>query len=93
MADRKTLKMLEKLAFHHGATEFGVSSTKTKRFYVVYRDKKINFGAKNGKTFIDHNDLDIRRAWRKRHSKILIGDRPAYKIKTSPEYWNWNLTW
>ena len=27
-----------------GATEFGISSAKNKRFYVIYNGKKINFG-------------------------------------------------
>ena len=33
-------------AFRLGATEFGRSKTKDKKYYVVYRGKVINFGQK-----------------------------------------------
>ena len=36
---------LEQKAKKLGATEFGISGTKTKRFYVIYNNKIINFGA------------------------------------------------
>ena len=52
---------LEQKAKKMGATEFGLSGTKTKRFYVIYNNKIINFGAKNAKTFIDHGDIFIRK--------------------------------
>ena len=48
---------LEQKAKKLGATEFGLSGTKTKRFYVIYNNKIINFGAKNGKTFIERDIL------------------------------------
>ena len=38
-----------------GASEIGVSNVKSKRFYVVYNSKRINFGSKTGLTFIDHH--------------------------------------
>ena len=81
---------LEQKAKKLEATEFGISGTKTKRFY---NNKIINFGAKNGKTFIDHGDIFLRKNWRARHMKIMKNGAPAYKDKTSPEFWNWNLTW
>ena len=40
---------LEQKAKKLGATEFGLSGTKTKRFY-VYIIPILNFGAKNAKT-------------------------------------------
>jgi len=80
-------------AINLGASDFGLSRTKNKRFYVVYQNKIINFGQKGSETFIDHNDIKKRDAWRKRHSKILRKGYPAYLNKESPEYWNWNLTW
>ena len=41
-------------ALELGATDFDISEKKDKRFYVVYNGKKIHFGSKTGKTFIDH---------------------------------------
>jgi hypothetical protein len=43
-------------ALELGATDFDVSEKKDKKFYVIYNGKKIHFGAKNGKTFIDHKN-------------------------------------
>ena len=77
-----------------GATDFGLSKRKNKRFYVLYDDKYIHFGAKNGSTYIDHHDKLKRKNWRARHSKIINKDGiPFYKIKTSPEYWSYTLLW
>ena len=85
---------LRKKALSLGATEFGRSNVKGKRFYVIFQGKKINFGSATGKTFIDHGDTKIRDAWRARHSKIKLKDgRFAYKVKTSPEWWSWTLLW
>ena len=39
-----------------GATAFGISKVKGKRYYVVYNNKTINFGSDVGSTFIDHHD-------------------------------------
>ena len=52
---------LKTKALKLGATEFGISKVKNKRFYVIYNGKKINFGLKNGSTFIDHKDKKKRR--------------------------------
>ena len=52
-----------------GATAFGTSKVKGKRYYVVYNDKIINFGSDVGSTFIDHHDQKKRKAWRARFSK------------------------
>ena len=77
-----------------GATDFGKSTTKNKRFYVIYKGKKINFGSKTGSAFIDHHDKLIKKNWRARHSKIIRDDGvPFYKIKTSPEFWAWKILW
>jgi hypothetical protein len=74
-----------------------VSTVKDKRFSIVGPDGEvINFGLypyKGEGTFLDHNDVDLRDAWRKRHSKIMKGDKLAYKDKTSPEYYSWNILW
>ena len=74
-----------------------VSTVKDKRFSIVGPDGNlINFGLwpyKGEGAFLDHNDVDIRDAWRKRHGKIMRGDKLAYKDKSSPEYYSWNILW
>ena len=37
---------LRNKALRHGASEFGVSNRRNKKFYVVYNGKSIHFGAK-----------------------------------------------
>jgi hypothetical protein len=81
-------------ALELGATDFGESKRKNKRFYVLYNGHYIHFGSKNGSAFIDHHDEIKRKNWRARHSKIINKDNvPFYKIKESPEFWSWNLLW
>lgn len=85
---------LEVKAKRFGATEFGKSKAKGKRFYVIYKGRRINFGSATGKTFIDHHDQKIKQAWQARHSKIKLKDgRLAYRVKESPEFWSYNLLW
>ncbi len=85
---------LKRKALNLGATEFGKSKNKNKRFYVIYHGKKINFGLKNGSTFIDHKDTKKRDAWRARHSKIKLKDGSlAYKNKHQPAFWSYWLLW
>jgi len=81
-------------ALNFGATDFGKSNRKGKRFYVIYRGKIIHFGSKTGSTFIDHQDELIKKNWRARHKKIIRSDGiPFYKIRSSPEYWSWRILW
>ena len=81
-------------AFKRGATEFGISRVKGKRFYVIYQGKRINFGAKNGSTFIDHRDEKKRKAWKARHKAIkLKNGKLAYLDKRQPSYWALSLLW
>ena len=85
---------LRKKALNHGATEFGISKVKNKRFYVIYNGRRINFGLKNGSTFIDHKDTKKRENWRARHSKIMLKDgTPAYKNKNHSAYWSYKILW
>jgi len=85
---------MESKAKRLGATKFGSSRAKGKRFYVIYGGRRINFGLRGGSTFIDHRDEKKRRAWRARHSKIKMKDGSlAYKKKTQPSFWSWNLLW
>ena len=81
-------------AFKLGASEFGESKNKNKRFYVIYQGKKINFGSKTGSTFIDHKDKTKRKAWYARHSKIK--DKSGQLVINNPlsaSYWSANLLW
>ena len=88
------MDQLYKKALKLGAFDFGISNNKSKRFYVIYNNKRINFGSNTNNTFIDHNNKQIRKAWRARHSKIINKDGiPFYKIKESPEFWSWSLLW
>ena len=85
---------LKQRALNFGASDFGDSKAKGKRFYVIYNGKKINFGLKGGQTFIDHQDAVKQRAWKARHSKIKLKDgRLAYTVKEQPEWWSWRLLW
>ena len=85
---------LKQKALSLGATSFGRSDVKNKRYYVIYKKKKINFGLQGGSTFIDHKDEKKRKAWRARHSKIRNKEgQLVYKLKTSPDYWSWNILW
>lgn len=96
MDDRK-LNIVREIAKKKGIKEeINISNVKGKRFSIKYKGRLINFGSypfKRDGSFIDHNNNDIRKAWRARHSKILIDGKPAYKDKSSPEYYSWNLLW
>ena len=77
-----------------GATAFGNSKAKGKRYYVIYNNKIINFGSDIGSTYIDHHDQKKRRAWQARHSKIKKKQgKYVYKLPSSPAYWSWHLLW
>lgn len=96
MDDRK-LNEVRKIAKNKKIIgEINISKAKNKRFSIRVENKLINFGVwpySGDGTYIDHKDENIREAWRKRHSKILKNDKPAYKDKTSAEYYSWNLLW
>jgi hypothetical protein len=97
MDDRK-LSIVKQIAKDKGIDgEITESKAKGKRFAIKVDGKTINFGVwpYSGKgTFIDHKDEKLREAWQARHSKILLKDgSPAYKSKTSPDYYAWNLLW
>jgi len=85
---------LRKKALQLGATEFGPSKAKGKKYYVIYDGRRINFGAAGMSDYTIHKDEDRRRRYRARHGTIRLKDgRLAYKVKTSPAYWSWNLLW
>lgn len=78
----------------YGATAFGNSNVKGKRFYVIYDGKRINFGSSTNNTYIDHGDESKRKAWRARHSQIkLKNGELAYKNKSQSSFWSWHILW
>ena len=88
---QKMIDLYDK-AISLGAEDF--KHSKIKRFYVVYHDRIIHFGSKDGMTFIDHHDEDIRKAWIARHSQILNKEgKPVIRIKSSPSYWSYHILW
>jgi hypothetical protein len=86
-------KLKNKALEIEGVSDFGLSRVKGKRFYVIYNDHVINFGSKDGETYIDHGDEKKRKAWKARHGKIYNKNGLAYQDKMSPEYYSWNLLW
>ena len=72
---------LKQKALSLGATEFGQSNMKGKRFYVRYLGKKIHFGAKGGQTFLDHTKIRDKQG------------RLVHKLKTSPSFWSKTILW
>lgn len=88
------MEALRTKALSLGATDFNKSAVKGKKYYVIYNNKKINFGSDVGKTFLDHKDKNIKSAWKARHSKIKLKDgRLAHKVKEQASYWAWNILW
>jgi hypothetical protein len=85
---------LYNMAIKLGATDFGKSKIKNKRFYVVYDDKIIHFGSDVGRTYYDHKDKLKRDNWYKRHSKIYNKDGvQSINNKYSGSYWSAHLLW
>ena len=77
-----------------GATDFGKSKNKRKKYFVVYDGKTINFGGKGYSDYTIHNDVGRQKAWWARHSKIR--DKQGRRVindKNSPSYWSAKLLW
>lgn len=92
--DQRACEQLRTRAKKLGATEFGRSRVKNKKYYVVYTGKRINFGARGYDDYTTHRDPKRRKSYRSRHSGILDGSgKPAYLTKTNAAYWAWNLLW
>ena len=86
--------LLNKKALSFGASHFGVSTRKNKRFYVIISDHIIHFGSKSGSTYIDHHDSIKRKNWRARHSKIKNkAGQYVYLDPYSPSYWSYHILW
>ena len=89
------MEELRNKAIKLGATDFGRSNKPGKRFFVEYKDKKIDFGSDSRETFFDTPDTQKRKAWYSRHSKN-INSKTGKKFineKTSGLYWASRLLW
>ncbi len=64
------MENLRRKAYSLGATEFGKSRNKNKKYYVVYKGRVINFGQKGYSDYTQHRDENRRKAYIARHSKI-----------------------
>ena len=88
------MEKLREKALSLGATDFGISKAKGKKYYVIYNGKRINFGAKGMSDYTIHKDDERRERYRKRHMGIKNKKGElVYKLKTSPSYWSLNLLW
>lgn len=88
------MSTLRAKALKLGASEFGRSRAKDKKWYVVYRGKRINFGARGMSDFTIHQDKARRQRYRARHGAIRLKDgRLAYKVKTQAAFWGYHILW
>ena len=77
-----------------GATEFGKSTNKNKKYYVIYKGKKIHFGHSSYSDFTIHKDPERRRRYLARAKKITDGNgKLTWKNKNSPNFWAIHLIW
>lgn len=88
------MEQLREKALSLGATEFGESKTKSKKYYVIYNGKKINFGQKGYEDYTQHGADERRKRYLARATKIKNkrGELTA-NDKTSPNHWSINLLW
>ena len=85
---------MEAKALRLGANELRPSWRSGKKWAVCFCGRWIHLGAKGYDDYTSHHDEVRRDAYRKRHRAILLKDgRPAYKVKSSPAFWSWNLLW
>ena len=85
---------MESRAKKLGATELRPSWRAGKKMAVLLRGRWIHFGQRGYEDFSQHGDPARRESYRRRHAGILLADgRKAYKVKTTPAYWAYNLLW
>lgn len=77
-----------------GAKEFGRSNVKNKKWYVVYNNKKINFGDNRYDDYTTHRDKSRRKNYLLRAKAIRnkYGEL-TYNNKNYPNYWAVHLLW
>jgi len=85
---------LKNKALKAGATEFGISKVKNKKYYVIYNEKKINFGDIRFEDYTIHKDKKRRLRYRLRHKAIKTKTGAyAYLDKTKPAFWSYHILW
>jgi len=77
-----------------GATDFGKSKVKNKKYYVIYKGKRINFGHTSYEDFTMHRNDERRRRYLARAKKIIDKQGSfTYKDKTKANHWSYWLLW
>ena len=85
---------LKQKALNLGATDFGKSNRKNKKYFVVYDNKKIHFGHSSYDDFTTHKDPDRRRRYLARAKKIKDGDgKLTWKNKNKSNFWAIRILW
>jgi len=89
------MERLRNKALKLGATEFGMSDKPSKRFFVIYKGKRIDFGSDSRNTFYDKPDTQKRKNWYARHSTNINKStgKPFIQEKTSPLFWASKILW
>lgn len=72
-----------------------LSTTKEKKLDLILPSgKKVSFGLKGSKTFLETGDTQKRNAYLARHDKIVLKDgRKATSVKYSPAYLSKKILW
>ena len=68
-------------------SEYGYSDVKNKKYYVIYDNKKINFGDIRYQDYLIHKDLKRKKNYRTRH----IND--DYNNPYKPSFYSWFILW
>lgn len=85
---------LETRAFKLGATEFGKSNRKNKKYFVVFNGKKIHFGHTAYHDYTEHKDPERRKRYLARAKKIKDKQgNLTWKNKNTSNFWAINLLW
>lgn len=89
------MEELRKKALKLGATSFGPSDKPSKRFFVIYKNERIDFGSDSRNTFYDKPDKVKRKNWYARHSTNINKStgKKFIQEKTSPLFWSSRLLW
>ena len=88
-------KLRRRAIVEFGAKDLELSERANKKYVVTLpNDKKVHFGHRGYEDFTIHKNLNRRRNYRKRASKIRDKDgKLTYKNKESPNFWSFHLLW
>jgi hypothetical protein len=73
--------------------ELYLSDKPTKRYVVVFGDKKYYFGSPTGITYTDHGDKLKRENYRKRHLNNPLEHQLITNLVHSPALFSYYITW